>query len=179
MLKWFFVGTCTLAPLLTSTDVYAQANRLITPSAEPPTASADTGIAPLELQQYVQALKQIQAIEMQTQQKMGQVIQGEGLSVERFIEIDRAASTGNAPTTSPISEKEQQQYNSAVTKIQKVWQESQPKKERAIAGQGLNPRRFSQINAQVQRDQVLQQKVKQMMGGASDPRTGGVAEQGK
>ncbi|MEG3436369.1 DUF4168 domain-containing protein [Pannus brasiliensis CCIBt3594] len=161
--KWLLIGSCAVLTILAPGSVHAQAARLLVPNETHAETSTVSGISPLELQQFVQALKQMQTIDLESQKQMAAIIQKEGLKLERFVEIDRANSSGVAPEK-PVSDGEQQRYNSIVTKIQKVWQDSQPKKERAITGQGLTVARFGEINNQVRSDRALQEKVKQMIG---------------
>jgi Domain of unknown function (DUF4168) len=162
-----FASVCTLLTLLAPLEARAQANRLLAPSATSPSVSAAPAITPLELQQFVQAIKQVQTIEMESQKQMGELIKKGGLSLERFVEIDKAVNAG-VPPSKPISEDEQKKHQAITLKIQKVWQESQPKKERAVTAQGLTVSRFGEINSQVRSDRTLQEKVKQMLGpGAS------------
>lgn len=161
--QWLLIGSCAVLTLLAPGSVRAQAARLLVPNETRAETSTAPGISTLELQQFVQALKQMQTIDLESQKQMAAIIQKEGLKLERFIEIDRANASGVAPEK-PVSDGEQQRYNSIVTKIQKVWQDSQPKKERAITGQGLTVERFNVINYQVRSDRSLQEKVKQMVG---------------
>jgi hypothetical protein len=162
--RFLFVGFCSALTVLAPVEARAQAARLLAPATPTTTSSATDPIAPVELQQFVQAVKQLQLIEMESQKQMAAVIKKEGLSPERFVEIDRSYASGVAPAK-PISEDEQRKYNAITLKIQKVWQDTQPKRERAISGQGLTVARFSEINARVRSDRSLQEKVRQMIGG--------------
>jgi hypothetical protein len=163
MLKSIFLGGCLGISLLsTPVAVYAQAQQLMTPP--PAQAAVSEEISPLELQQFVQVLKQWRVIEMEMQKKMTQAIKAEGLTPERFLEIERKQDNFSLSSGAAVSEQEQQQFEKAQANVRKIWQETQPKKKRVITAQGLDIQRFSQIGQKVEQDRNLQQRVQQMLG---------------
>lgn len=163
MLKSMLLGgLVSTSLLLTPVTVRAQAGQLTVPQSSTQAVSP-TSVTPIELQQFVQAIKQLQVVDRQNQQKMAKVLQDEGLSPQRFSEIGRSLQRGVNPAD-PISEDEKQKFQRAIEKMGKIQQESLPKQQRAISMQGLQIERFRQIDIAVQQDTTLRKRVEQMLG---------------
>jgi hypothetical protein len=123
------------------------------------TTGATGTISPLEMQQFVQALKQLKKIEMETQEKMVAALKQERLSPERFQEIGQQRNNPD-PTTAGISPKDLEHFDKALAKIQTIKQEAAPKETRAISMQGLTTERFNQIGEMINSSPTLQQQLK-------------------
>lgn len=121
---------------------------------------ASNAVSPLELQQFIQAVKQLQKVQMETQEKLGEALKSERLSPERFQEIARYRSNPESPLSSPITPPEQERFDKAITKIQKIQAEAAPKQSRAITLQGLTVDRFNQIGAAIDANPTLQQQLR-------------------
>lgn len=133
------------------------------PSAESAAPSAPAAsISDTELQQFAEAVPQIQAIERSTQQEVAQAIDESGISRERFRQLYQQQSAGSTAEADVTSE-EQESFAQAYSNIQKIQQDAQAEREQAIAAQGLEPQRFDQILAAVLQDPALQQQVQSMM----------------
>ena len=120
---------------------------------------ANESISPLELQQFAQALKQLQKVEMETREKMVEALKEEKLSPQRFQEIGQQRSNPDSPASSEISASEQQRFDKALAKIQAIQQESAPKQSRAITLQGLTVERFNQIGRALDKNPALRQQL--------------------
>lgn len=153
------VGTSLL---LVPVVVRAQAGQLTVPQSSTQ-ATSPTSVTPIELQQFVQAIKQLQVVDRQNQQKMAKVLEEEGLSPQRFSEIGQSLQN-RTNLANPISEAEKQKFEQVIEKMGKIQQESLPKQRRAISMQGLQIERFRQIDVAVQQDPTLRKRVQQMLG---------------
>ncbi|MDJ0702853.1 MAG: DUF4168 domain-containing protein [Leptolyngbyaceae cyanobacterium MO_188.B28] len=139
---------------------------LMAPPLETPEAveiPESSSITPSELQQFVNAVMEVQAIEQQTQENMAQLITAEGLSPERFNQIFLAQQSANADPISEITPEEQQTFDQVFSQLQAIDQASQVSKEQAVTDQGLAMERFSQILKAVRQDPDLQEQVQELL----------------
>lgn len=144
------------------------------PGGETPT-QPQTEVSQEELQQFAQAYKQIQQIRQDSEVKMVEAVQSEGLSPERFIEISELQQSPQAPQgqetpespegqqTAEISAQEQQGFENAKNKILEIRQQSESQMEQAIQKEGLDIPRFNEIVAALQQDPALRDQVQQLI----------------
>lgn len=123
-----------------------------------PRSSGST--SPLELQQFAQALRQLKKVEMEMQQKMAEALKDERLSPQRFQEIGQRQDDPNSPLTADISAKEQQQFDKALAKINKIQQDTVPKQNRAVTLQGLTLEQFNQIGRAIDQNPTLKRQLR-------------------
>lgn len=116
--------------------------------------------SPLELQQFTQAVKQLQKVEMEMQQKMAEALKGEGLSPPRFQEIGQRQDNPDSPLTAEISAKDQQKFDKALEKIKQIQQDIVPKQNRAVTLQGLTLERFNQIGRAIEQNPSLKRQLR-------------------
>lgn len=166
MLKSMIVSGCvSLCLILSPSIVQAQATQLQgSPNASSQGGSGQNQLSPLEINQFSQAIKQLQAIEIKNQQKMLAAIKDAGLSPERYMEIEKSARDRSYKPETPITPDEEEKFIKVATKLQEIWQEAQPKREKAVTTQGLTIERFAQINDIVAKDPALQKQVQQIVG---------------
>ncbi|MGK7933997.1 MAG: DUF4168 domain-containing protein [Microcystaceae cyanobacterium] len=171
MFKSFVVWGCAgLCLLLSPKMTLAQANQLeIRPEALTQGSSSQNELTPLELNQFSQAIKQLQILELKNQQRMTAAIKDEGLEPERYVEIEQTARNRSFRPETPITSEEEEKFVKAATRIQEIWQEAQPKREKAVTTQGLTLERFAQINQIVAQNPDLQKQVEQMTGMTAQP----------
>lgn len=161
MLKSVIGGA--IAALLCSAPVVAQAqvqplSSQLFSQASTSTRSSGT-ISPLEMQQFAQALRQLQKIEMETQEKVIQVLKQERLSPERFQEIAQQRRNSDPSGAIQVTPNEQERFDKAITKIQTIRQEAAPKESRAVSMQGLTEERFNQIGQMINQNPALKQQL--------------------
>lgn len=110
-----------------------------------------------EFDQFVDVFKEIQTIEQESQGEMIQIIEDEGLDVDRFNEILQAEQD---PTQqSDATDKEVKKFNASMDGIKKIQEESQNEMVTQISEKGLTVERYQEINTILQTDQQLQQKL--------------------
>ncbi|MGH2414412.1 MAG: DUF4168 domain-containing protein, partial [Microcystaceae cyanobacterium] len=98
-----------------------------------------------------------------SQEKMLRAVQSEGLTPERFMEIERGQQNPQGQATPEVSGEEKQKYEKAEAQVKQIHQETQTQMQQAIKAEGLELERFNQIVAAVQQNPTLQQQVQQML----------------
>ncbi|WP_414563900.1 MULTISPECIES: DUF4168 domain-containing protein [unclassified Anabaena] len=133
------------------------------PTAPQTQQSPEQAVSPEELQQFANVIPRLQEIGQTAQQKFAQVIEKSDLSVERFQELVQAQQSPEAKPSTPVTPEEQQSFNQVVTQIQSIQRETFSEQEQVVRSGGIEPERFSQIVAAVQRNPALQQQVQQLL----------------
>lgn len=142
------------------------ASDLVAPAPATPEAvetPESSSISQAELQQFANAVIEVQTIERQTQESMAQLILAEGLSPERFNEIFLAQQSVGAEPEPEITLEEQQTFEQVLSQLETIDQAAQTSKEQAVIAQGLEVERFDQILAAVRQDPDLQQQVQELL----------------
>ncbi|XLQ10967.1 MAG: DUF4168 domain-containing protein [cyanobacterium endosymbiont of Epithemia adnata isolate EadnSB Bon19] len=161
MLKPILVrGIIGFFSLFMSLPVYGQIEAKTTRFFE----AENSEISPLELRQFAQILQQFQGIDYRTQQKMAITIKKGGLSYERFMEIGQSHSNYNYTTGLQVSPEELEKFQKTISEVEEIIANTEQKKERLIQSQGLEIKRFRQIETIISQDRQLQKKVQQMVG---------------
>ncbi|OKH22537.1 hypothetical protein NIES593_12120 [Hydrococcus rivularis NIES-593] len=133
------------------------------PATQGQEAPQSSQVSQEDLQKFANAIKQIQTIQKDYQGRMVQAVEGEGLSQERFMEIQQSQSNPSAQPSTQISNEEKQSFEQANAKVSQLQQEAESKMKEAVQAQGLDIQRFNEIFAAIQQDPSLQQQVQQMI----------------
>ena len=161
MLKSLVVGGVVMVGLMIPTVAYGQFNGPISPTVETET-TVDPKVSPLELQQFVQVIKQFQRIETVVQRQMAKAIQKEGLTPERFMEINQ--SQRQLRSESVNSSEDLEKFRKVVVKFHEIMDDAEEKRQSTVATQGLELERFLEIEKIVSGNRQLQAKVERMLG---------------
>lgn len=116
-----------------------------------------------ELSKFANAFQQIQTISQQAQQEMTQVVQEEGMDIQRFNEIHQASI--NPEMEVEVSEEEQTQHQNITAEIEKMQTTFQGQMEKAIADQDLTIEKYEEIINGLQADPELQERLRKAMEG--------------
>lgn len=116
-----------------------------------------------ELAQFVDALQQIEQVQMETQQEMISVLDDLDLSTDRFNEIYQAEHNPEFELEQPLSDDEQQRYRTAEQELQGIQEDSQVEMSQVVERQGIDIDRFNEIYVALTQDPELQQRVQEMM----------------
>lgn len=114
-------------------------------------------ISDQELQQFASAARQIQSINQDVQQEMVNVVQQEGLGIQRFNEIQQAQLNPNQEVEA--TREELKQYERSIQQLQTIQSQAQKEMESKIKEEGLTVERYQQIVAAIQSSPELQQKL--------------------
>jgi len=160
MLKYFLAGCLMLSTFVVSTPaVFAQS----APSVVAQTNTTGTKITDEELQKFTNAFKQVVVIDDEAKQQVFKVIQDSGIEPERVIEIDRAQGDASFKPSKPITDKETQAYKKILAEVNKIDTASKTRMDNAIKAQKLEPQRFGEILAMLQKDENLRKRVETML----------------
>ncbi|WP_189605219.1 DUF4168 domain-containing protein [Salinimicrobium marinum] len=120
-------------------------------------------VSDAELEKFAQAFQRIRMINQEAQQQMMQVVQDEGMDIQRFNEIYQASMDPavNVETTS----EEQEQYSNISSEIEKMQGSFQSRMEEVITKQDMTVQRYEQIATQLQTDPQLQERLKAVFEG--------------
>ncbi|GGE16024.1 DUF4168 domain-containing protein [Psychroflexus salis] len=126
---------------LSSTSVFAQEQK----------------ISDKKFDMFVEVFQTIQQENNKAQMEMAGIIEGEGLTTERFNEIYQAEQ--NPQQDSDASAEEKKQHAAAMTKLEAKNKELQGMMEAKIKEKGLTMEDYQQIYQKVQTDPEMQQKL--------------------
>lgn len=144
--------------ILGSTAVFAQIQQLPQQQQQEKVEVSDT-----ELNQFAKAFQGISIIGQESQQEMVQVVQEEGMEVERFSELHQATLNPQVEVEATTEEKEQ--HKKIVSKLEVMQESMQKKMEKTITDAGLSLERYEQIAMGLQADRELQQRLKAVLQG--------------
>lgn len=144
--------------MLGSTAVFAQQ---LPPQQQQQQQTVEVSDA--ELEKFVAALQQIQVVSQQAQQEMMQVVENEGMEIQRFNEIHQAAM--NPEVEVETTTEEEAKHKKIVGELESMQAGIQQRMEKLITDQGFTLERYEQIAMSLQSDPALQQRIQQMMQG--------------
>lgn len=110
-----------------------------------------------DIQKFVVASRSVRNLNNNLQEKMVEIVQGEGMDVERFNEIQVAAQKQDE-NIQP-SEQEMKQIEQAIGKIQTVQVTVQTEMMNAIKDEGFTEESYNAIVQELQSDQELLERI--------------------
>ncbi|TVR31115.1 MAG: DUF4168 domain-containing protein [Spirochaetaceae bacterium] len=116
-----------------------------------------------ELAQFVDALQQIEQVQMETQEEMISVLNDLDLSTDRFNELYQAEHNPEFELEQPLSDDEEQRYRMAEQELQGIQEDSQVEMSQVVENQGIDIDRFNEIYVALTQDPELQQRVQDIM----------------
>lgn len=159
MLAWLIPGTAWASP---AAPLLAQATTVevvdVTPAA----------ISDSDIPTFAKAYQEVQLLRLQAEQEMAQVVEDEGLSIDRFNAIAETQLSGGAESPedvakvaekAKISKKENKQFKAAVDRIVAIRQSTEAEMEKVIEADGLTIDTFNSILEQSADDPDLQRKI--------------------
>ncbi|MBF2002385.1 MAG: DUF4168 domain-containing protein [Synechococcales cyanobacterium M58_A2018_015] len=167
MLKRILIGSSICTGLLISgMTAQAQTPAPSTPESNPQPAAPEAPPAAAEpsaeeVQQFANAIKQIQSIQQEAQRQADQVFESEGITPERFGEILQSQQNPQAQPQPEVTPEEQQNFDQVLSQLTEIQQTTQTRVNAAIQEEGLDSTRFNQIMTLVRQDPELRQRVQQ------------------
>jgi hypothetical protein len=140
----------------------------------PSSGASNSQVSSQEVQKFANAIKEMRTIQNDAHNQAEQVIQKQGLTVDRFnalLQSQQPQSSSqsqpqaqpNAQASPQASPQEQQKFQQALTELTQLQQDTQRKLEAAVTNQGLTVDRFNQVFAMVRQDPNLRQQVEQQL----------------
>lgn len=120
-------------------------------------------VSDAELNKFAKAFQVIQEINMKAQQEMAEVVEKEGMEIERFNEVHEAAVNPEAEVSA--TEEEKEQHQKIITEFEAMQASFVGEMEKVIADSGLSTTRYEEIIMGIQSDQELQEKLKKALQG--------------
>ncbi len=157
MVKSLLVTGCTtLALMLGSSDAIAQQT-----TAMPQVAQAKD-YSDAELQKFADATKEVQQLQMATQQQMAAAIQKEGMDPMKFQQMAQAQQS-QSEATQEYTEEEQQAYANAMKVVMSIQQDVQAKMQSKLKENDMTMQEYQTMAMSIQQSPEMTQKVKDMM----------------
>jgi hypothetical protein len=163
MLKTIFWGGCLGVALLVTAGMVVAAPLPPSVGVVPSQAVAQATVSSDDLQKFAKAIAQFQTIDIDTQEKLTQAVQKNGLSPDRFLEIGESRRQGAAKPSNPVTPEEEAKFKQAIGDIQPILEQDQSQKERAIVASGLTVARFQAIGESVENDPKLQDQLRKIL----------------
>lgn len=135
-----------------SSAVFAQAPQVAQEQQQ------EAAVSDAQLSKFAKAFTGIQAISQNAQQEMTQVVEKEGMEIQRFNEIYQANLDPQMEVD--LTEEEEQQHKNIIAEVEKLQVSVQQEMEQAIAAQGLSIEEYESIIAQLQADPALQERLR-------------------
>jgi uncharacterized protein (DUF885 family) len=120
-----------------------------------------TDVSDSEIEQFALAFVEIQNIEQKIQPEMVQIVEKEGIEVQRFNEIMNAQQDPNQEVDA--GEDELKKFAAANREIEDIQNRAQREMMGKIDEAGLTVERYQEIMTAVRNDPELQQKLQQIV----------------
>ena len=121
----------------------------------------DNQVSEAELTKFANAYIELQVQNQTAQQKMVQIIEAEGIDVQRFSAIQQASM--NPELKVEATDEEIKMHQSTIEKIQKLQPELEKEPSQRIIATGLTMERFEALAGLIQNDKSLQQRVEAIL----------------
>lgn len=120
-------------------------------------------ISNTELEQFAQIIQQVYTVEQETTQGIVEILQQEGMSIDRFNTIVKWKKNSQESPNPSVTDAEMQSFNKVVTKIAQLEEQADTKIKEIFTSQELQLERFNQILEAVRQDPSLQSQVQQIL----------------
>lgn len=115
-------------------------------------------VSDAELERYVKAIQDVQAVNREMQMKVQKLIKDEGMEVNRYQEIVKAQRSGN----SDMSEEEQKKFDNLQGKIKEEQEGMRQKYRSILQDHNFENKRFTRISQAMRSDKELQKRFREM-----------------
>ncbi len=153
-----FAGFFLFLTLIGSTAVFAQAPQLPQQQQQQKVEVSDA-----ELNKFANAFQGIRMVNQEAQQEMTQVIQEEGMEIQRFNELFEASA--NPQVEVEATGEEEKQFEAISSELEGMQGAFQAKMEKIITDEGLSIERYEQIAMGLQADPALQERLRAVFEG--------------
>lgn len=162
MFKSLSITSIALLLFLTfSPPALAQNASSIAQAPQAPQTEPATDVDSQELEKFAAAIQEIEAIQMESRNEVGQTIEDEGLTPQQFRDILEAQR--DPEVESEASQEELEQFESASQQLVQIQRETQADMREAVEATGLDVNRFQAILAAVRQEPELRQQVQQII----------------
>lgn len=124
-------------------------------------SAQEQDISDAELGQFADAYLKVQMQNQEAQQEMMTIIEGEGLKVERFSEIQEAAM--DPKKESDATADEMKKHASAISKMEEIQPALEKKAVDNIESAGISIDRYRSLASAIQQEKDLQQRLQTIL----------------
>ena len=121
----------------------------------------DIEVSDEELKTFIKVSGELQGMQMEMRQKMGQIVKDNGMDMQRFQEIARGKQQNQDVET---TEEEEKAYSKIQQEMQQENKKLEKKMQKALDDNSMERQRFMQISKALRQDKELQnrfQKIQQ------------------
>jgi len=112
-----------------------------------------------ELETFIKVSGDLQMLQMNFQQKMGKIIQDNGMKMQRYQQIARGKQQGQEME---LSKEEEKAYVSIQEKIKQESQGLKKEMQDVLAKYSMDQKRYMQVSKALRQDKELQNRFKKM-----------------
>ena len=123
---------------------------------------AATNITDAEIETFLDAVEAVQGVSQEAQMKMMGFVEGEGITLERFSEIQQKLQAPESDVPA-ITAEEEEKLDRIEAKVRELEPELERQSAAAVREVGLTPLRYQQLSKGIQQDPELSQKAQSMM----------------
>ncbi len=116
-----------------------------------------TDVSDDELKQFAGVYQRMQVINQQSQQKMIKTVEQNGLTVDRFNELQQAVQ--NPEQEASASPEETEKMEKTRQELGAIQTESQQKMQEVIEEEGLSQERYQEISVAIQTNPEVEQRL--------------------
>ena len=124
-------------------------------------AFSQTKVSDEDLEKFVEVYQEVQVENQKLQQGLAEMVEEEGMDVQRFQEIQAMQANPNADVDA--SEAELATHKSIMGKIEKAQSEFQDKVSDMVEEAGMTLEEYQEVFAELQSNEELQQKFSELM----------------
>lgn len=169
MLKYFLSIILAIAMMACSSDqenesqADTQQNPPTQQQFQPNQNPVDIDVSDEELETFAEISMVAQQIQMGSQQEMLAAVEEEELDVQTYNTIAESRFNDQSDSDLDVSDEDIEKFEAASQKIEGMQADVESDMMDAVEAEGMEMNRFMEINAAIQQDQKLQQRIQQMM----------------
>ncbi|MCF8338914.1 MAG: DUF4168 domain-containing protein [Bacteroidales bacterium] len=125
--------------------------------------NVDIEVSDQELQKFVTASGEIQKLQKQSRSKMQQAIKDNGLTMQRYSEIQKKQSSGKEVD---MNDKEKKAFEATKKSVRQEQMKIQKKAGEILKKHGIKRQRYMKISRAIRQDKELQKRYREIQGGS-------------
>lgn len=158
-MKLFKIASITLITLLTGASLaLAQGQQ-----QQMPDVPTSDDVSEEELNQVIDTIGDLEPIQVETQEKMQELVEAEDMSFDRFQQVIMAMQNPQMADEVDITEEEQSTIQTIQPDLMEIQGAAQEKMIAAIEDNGLTAQRYQQIMMGVQQDTELRSRIEERL----------------
>ncbi len=116
-----------------------------------------------ELEEFIDVYMGVAELNQQFEMQVQQVLQDEGIEVEKFMEIQQSEQMGASRDDIDATSEELEKYDAAMEAVEEMEEDFQEEIEEKVEEEGMEIERYEEIMMGLQQDQELMQRAQQLL----------------